>query len=191
MSGTALGEHMAAVVSELRRRARHGLFDGRPNREGQRYIKHCTLDDATTLTRLIFTRDTGHHSSGWLKNPDYERCWHLSTSPRPGLIVLPGEQLAEPDPRTMGAWVGAFFGADVRYVWTESPKTPEGQRIGVWHWRLFCDEHWQPILPRKEVYTRDFTPADWQSASQVLAGNGLYRSERADGAIIESTVDPT
>jgi hypothetical protein len=187
-----LDGHMAAVAAELRRRARHGLFNGRQSEEAWRYIRHCTLDDETTQARLMFTRDTGHHSSGWLKNPDYERCWHLSTSAKPSALVLPaGFVQAELDRKTLAGWLAAFFGADLRYVWSESPKSPEGKARGVWHWRLFCDEHWAPILPRKEVYSRDFTPADWRSASQVIGEDGYYRSETEAGGIIESTVDPT
>lgn len=188
----SLAEHMAAAASELRRRAKHGSFDGHADAAGMRYMQHCLRDDGVTQTRLIFTRDIGHHTSGWLKNPDYERCWHLSTSPFPRLIVIPGaEQRAEPDKRTVALWVRAFYGDDVRYVWSESPKSPEGIARGVWHWRLFCDEHWQPILPRKEVYTREFTEAGWRSASQVLAEDGWHTSETEDGRTIVSTVDPT
>jgi hypothetical protein len=186
-----LEEHMAAFARELRRRAKHGLFGGVMDAEGWRYIRHCTFDDAATLTRVMFTRDVGHHTSGWLKNPDYERCWHLSTSPRPNLIVLPGEQLAEPDMKTCGLWVRAFYGADARLVWAESPKSDVGKQHGVWHWRLFCDERWQPILPRKEVYTREFTEAGWRSASQVLGEHQHFESETEDGRTIVSTVDPT
>lgn len=192
MSDERLREHMAAVASELRRRAKHGLFDGRESPEGWRYIRHCRVEDNTTGTRLIFTRDAGHHTSGWLKNPDYERCWHLSTSPIPSLILLPGQQqLAELDRGMRAAWVKAFFGEDLRYLWSESPKTPEGKRNDVWHWRLFCDEHWVPLLPRKEVYSREFTEEGWRSASQVLAEDGHYVLEREDGGTIETVVDAT
>lgn len=187
-----LDEHMAAVAGELRRRAKHGLWDGRVTPEGRRYMRHCTLDDESTATRLIFTRDTGHHSSGWLKNPDYERCFHLSTSPRPGLIVTLGDrQLADPDRQTMARWVRAFYGEAERHVWAESPKSPEGRRLGVWHWRVFCDEHWQPITPRGEVYSLEFTEVGWRSASQVFAEGGWHVSATEDGRTIESTVDPT
>jgi len=188
---SALVEHIERVAGELRRRAKHGLWDGRVTPEGRRYMRHCTLDDAITLTRLIFTRDVGHHTSGWLKNPDYERCWHLSTSPRPGLIALPGEQLAEPDMKTCALWVRGFYGDDERYVWAESPKTPEGKARGVWHWRLFADEHWVPILPRKEVYSREFTEVGWRSASQVLSEDGVVRLETEDGRTIETVVNAT
>lgn len=184
-------EHMARVVAELRRRARHGLFDGRGSPEAMRYMRHCRVVDSVTAAVLIFTRDVGHHSSGWLKNPDYEQCWHLSTSPAPSPLILPGVQRAELDRGVRAAWVKAFFGDEVRYVWSESPKTPEGKARDVWHWRLFCDAHWVPHLPRKEVYTLEFTELGFRSASQVLAEDGHYLLEREDGGVIETVIDAT
>jgi hypothetical protein len=153
------------------------------------YLDRCRHDDYRTGTRLIFSRDTGHHSSGWLKNPDYERCWHLSLSPLPSVICVPG-RLAELDKRMAARWVRAFFADDVSKVWAEGPFSAIGKAHGVWHWRLFCDEHWEPILPRKEVYTREFTEAGWRSASEVLALDGWHASETEGGRVIESTVDP-
>ena len=72
----------------------------------------------------------------------------------------------------LDAWVRAFFGGDFGKVWSESPKSRAGQEVGVWHWRLFCDAHWRPILPRKEVYSKDFTELGWKSASEVLVPDG-------------------
>jgi hypothetical protein len=176
-----LETHMASIVRDLRRCARQGTFDGRMTPTSAGYMNLCTHSDWRTGTRLIFTRDTGHHSSGWLKNPDYENCWHLSTSALPRAIVTIRPILAELDKKTTAAWVKAFYGDDARYVWAESPKSDVGRERGVWHWRLFCDAHWKPILPRKEVYSTEFTELGWRSASQVL---------EEDGRIIESTVDP-
>lgn len=164
-----LETHMTVVARECRRRAMHGFFDGRESRENFKYIRHCTSDDHVTATRLIFTRDTGHHTNGWWKNPDYERCWHLSTSATDPLVLVPGAQRAELDKKTLRAWVQTFFGSDVRLVWSEPPYSPEGKARGVWHWRVFCDAHWQAILPRGEVYSRELTEAGWRSASEVLA----------------------
>lgn len=191
MKEAALEEHMQRAVAELRRRAQHGIFNGRADAVGLRYIRHCTFDDQVTRARLIFTRDSGHHTSGWLKNPDYELCWHLSTSSLPSVLILPGEQRGELDKATLRAWVRAFFGSDIRSLWSESPKSDVGKARGVWHWRLFCDQHWQPITPRKEVYSLEFTEAGWRSASQVLGEDQHFVSETEDGRVIESTVDPT
>jgi hypothetical protein len=61
---------------------------------------------------------------------------------------------------------GAFFGEHVRLLWAESPKSLEGRRVGVWHWRLFCNERWEPIHPRGEVYSTELTEIGWQSWSE-------------------------
>lgn len=188
-----LEDHVQRVAATLRKRARRGTFDG--TMAGMPYLDACRLEDDRTGTRLIFTRDVGHHSSGWLKNPDYERCLHLSLSLLPRQIVTLQPVLAELDRKTAALWVRAFFGEHVRYVWAESPKSQPGRAIGVWHWRLFCDERWRPILPRGEVYTTEFTELGWRSASQVLeertALGNVIVSRTEDGRIIESTVDPT
>lgn len=173
-------DHMRLVVPRLLRQANVSTWDGRTNPTDSPYFMSCVTDDRATLTRLILTRDVGHHASGWLKNPDYERCYHLSMSTW-------GEQggaMAHTDhaDRTiMGLWAKAVFDRDLRYAWVEGPKSPEGKLHDVWHWRLFCDEHWQPILPRKEVYSMDFTELGWRSASQV---------QEEDGVIIESILYP-
>lgn len=121
----------------------------------------CQFDDRRTGTRLFFTRDGGMHSSGWFKNPDYERCYHLSLSFRD-----PETGASAPfDRRAAAVWLRVFFGEHERLTWCESPKTEHGKALGVWHWRLFCDEHWQPIKPRGEVYSRELTEAGWQSWS--------------------------
>jgi hypothetical protein len=188
-----LRAHAGRVAREMTRRARHGLFDGRSSPEAQKYIIHCTADDEVTDTRIIFTRDSGHHTSGWMRNPDYERCRHLSLSPRPdprlcdptgqrSRIFVSSEQLTGFDAKTWRVWVDAFFGEDVRYVWHESPKSSLGKRLGVQHWRLFCNVYWEPIVPRGEVYSSELTELGWRSASQVL---------EEEGRIIQSTVDPT
>lgn len=176
-----LARHMERVARLLRARAWTGEFDGRVSAHAMGYLDYCRVIDRPTGAVLIFTRDSGHHSSGWLKNPDYERCFHLSTSPVPTRIIIPGA-IAELDKKTARRWVEAFFKGDVGKVWSESPKTTGGRTRNVWHWRLFCDEQWKPILPRGEVYSKEFTEIGWRSASQVL---------EEDGRIITSPVDPS
>lgn len=179
----ALEEHVLALARELRRRAALGTFDGRETPSAARYLGACRCLDARTGAVLIFTRDEGMHSSGWFKNPDYERCEHLSLSPRPSGLVVPDgrggwteSQGRELDRAMTARIVRAFFGEHLDKVWAESPKSPEGRARNVWHWRLFCDAHWQPILPRDEVYSREFTEVGWQSASAILTpdGRGLH-----------------
>lgn len=43
-----------------------------------------------------------------------------------------------------------FFGNNKRLLWCEPPYSEEGKKAGVYHYRLFCDENWQPIFPRGE-----------------------------------------
>lgn len=38
---------------------------------------------------------------------------------------------------------------------------------GVYHYRLFCDEAWKPIMPRGEVYSTQFTERGWKSFSDL------------------------
>jgi hypothetical protein len=130
-----------------------------------RIVKAAKWDDSVLSLRLIFTRDTGHHTSGWFKNPDYERCLHLSISP----AALAPQTTCDRDPPTdiEKILVPAVFGHGARFAWRESPKTPLGKAHRVQHWRVFCDHTWQPILPRKEVYSREFTEKGWRSASEL------------------------
>jgi hypothetical protein len=166
-----LERHAARVVAHLRRQAARWTCNGRLSTVTMARLATSTYDDGITETRILYTRDVGHHTSGWIKNPDYERCLHLSLSPSPPLVLLPrGVQL---DRKAARLWVKAFFGQHVRYVWAESPKSPMGRERGVWHWRLFCDAAWQPILPRGEVYSTEFTELGWRTASQVLAEDGV------------------
>jgi hypothetical protein len=156
-----LEEHCARVAANMRAVAETGTFDGRITPLNQLYLHLCRRLDSHTNTLLIFTRDTGHHTSGWFKNPDYERCLHLSLSPVPTSLWTPrGRDL---DRTVRDAWLAAFFGEHVRLLWAESPKSLEGWRVGVWHWRLFCNERWEPVHPRGEVYSTELTEAGWKS----------------------------
>lgn len=123
----------------------------------------CKALHIPTGTLLIFTRDAGMHSGGWWKNPDYERCWHLSLSFHDPIT---GES-APKNTKLTDEWLDAFYGDDQRYLWAESPYSLEGKRRGVWHYRLFCDPSWAPILPRGEVYSKEFTERGWMSFSEL------------------------
>ncbi len=162
-----LEEHCGAVAAQMRAVAEAGAFDGRMTPVNQLYLHLCQRWDPHTNTVLVFTRDVGHHTSGWFKNPDYERCLHLSLSPAPAALWTPrGRDL---DRAVRDAWLAAFFREHVRLLWAESPKTRQGRRAGVWHWRLFCDEHWRPIHPRGEVYGTELIAIGWQSWSERQA----------------------
>lgn len=111
----------------------------------------------------IFTRDVGYHTSGWWKNPDYERCYHLSLSFFDPVTNEP----APHDHKTAQQFVRAFFRSYAKWVWTEPPYSAQGKQQDIYHYRLFCDEFWQPLKPRGEVYSRELTEAGWKSFSDV------------------------
>ena len=151
----------ATAAQMLRKRAGLGFFDG--TERSAKYLEYCRAYHATSGTLLLFTRDTGHHTAGWWKNPDYERCWHLSLS----FFDVESRERAPKDAGLTREWLSLFFGDDVRKLWCEPPYSREGKASDVWHYRLFCDEHWLPIIPRGEVYTREFTEAGWKSFSDL------------------------
>lgn len=134
---------------------------------GSAYKSFCRGYHSGTGTMILFSRDEGMHSNGWWKNPDYERCLHLSLSFYE--IDASGTPLSpRPKDEALSArWVDAFFGDDKKLLWCEPPYSREGKRSDVWHYRLFVDKAWRPIKPRGEVYTREFTDAGWKSYSDV------------------------
>ena len=155
------------LVAWAKLRASRMIFDGRDSPASRRYLLDCRHYHPATECLILYTRDTGHHPSGWWKNPDYERCYHLSIS-----FVAYERGRAQPlpfDTRTAGKWAEAFSGKETRNAWIEPPYSDEGKSQGVHHYRLFCDPAWQPIKPRGEVYSKDWTPADWKSFSDVHA----------------------
>jgi hypothetical protein len=113
--------------------------------------------------RIIFTRDAGHHTGGWFKNPQYERCYHMSISFRDpsGTILLPQQK------RLAGELAHSAYGNNSRLLWIEGPFTSIGRQYDIWHYRLFCDCYWRPILPSKEVYSTEFTEKGWKSFSEI------------------------
>lgn len=163
------------AVLAHRLRAARGTFDG--TERGQAYIRSCTGQHVPTGTLILYTRDTGHHTSGWFKNPDFERCLHLSTS-----YCEPDTGGPLPQDRKLTVmWSKLFFGDDLKLAWIEPPATDHGKSMDVLHVRLFCDEHWRPIKPRGEVYSREFTRIGWRSASELA---------ETEGRLIESPLVP-
>lgn len=127
------------------------------------YIARCRQVDYTEGVVLLFSRDIGHHRSGWWKNPDYERAWHLSVSFFDPKTLEPRQF----DSRAAWRYAKLMFGDDAALAWIEPPYSPEGRARGVHHYRVFADEGWRPIKPRGEVYTRDFTEAGWKSFGEI------------------------
>jgi hypothetical protein len=175
------------VVTELRLASLRGVYDGRNTPWARRYIAACSAVHEASGTRLIFTRDSGAHSGGWWKNPDYELCKHLSLS----FIAYDwGRRDYGPRPQDRGKaaeWCELFFGRDAcRLLWVEPPFTPEGKAADVFHYRLFCDQAWVPIKPRGEVYSRHLTEAGWKSWSDIHGavdnGDGDFGADNAVAA---------
>jgi hypothetical protein len=172
-----------SIISTIRRRALLGVHDGRDDVLTRFYLNECTHFHGQSGTIIIFSRDHGHHSSGWMKNPDYERCWHLSLSFREPqdwsigklaktstLIMLGAAfELAPFSLAKARPWVEALLYPDASLSWMEAPFSPQGKECDVRHWRLFCDPSWQVIKPRGEVYSTDLTEAGWRSWSEVNA----------------------
>jgi len=155
---------MEGVAKEMRRVARiETTYNGLATVANQQLLDRCTGLHILTGTKLIFTRDAGMHSSGWWKNPDYERCWHLSLS---FVDPLSGES-APKDVKLTDRWIDAFYGENRRYLWSESPFSDVGKTHNVWHYRVFVDPAWQPIIPHGEVYNRELTEAGWHSYSDL------------------------
>ena len=152
---------MSSLVPHMRISAATGTYDGLNTPWARAYLAKCTW-------HLIFSRDTGIHTSGWWKNPDYERCFHLSMS---FFVFDFGKADYGDAPQDHGAarkWCEAIFGTnDCRKLWIEPPFFDVGKAKDVYHYRLFCDEEWQAIKPRGEVYSKRWTPADWRSWSDI------------------------
>ena len=155
---------MEKMVRALRLYAETGIFSGIIRSEfNNTYLDSCRAYHRQTGSMLIYTRDSGYHTGGWWKNPDYERCYHLSVSFRDPETDAPRPY----DKKIAAQWVKALFGNDDRLTWCEPPYTPEGKVCDVYHYRLFCDPSWTPIKPRGEVYSRDFTEKGWKSFSDL------------------------
>lgn len=127
------------------------------------YFQQCKHFDQGEGVLLIYSRDTGYHTSGLWKNPDYERCFHLSLS----FVDTQTRERCPRNARLTKELIDSFFGRNKKLIWSEPPYTQDGKSNDVWHYRLFCDAGWQPIKPRGEVYGRELIEAGWKSWSDV------------------------
>lgn len=170
MSARSLAE-IDALAARMRARAASGEINyGRtPPGLFEPYRDIIAIGELTVV--VLFTRDMGHHSGGWLKNPDYERCWHLSLSFRgsDGHPLNPHRRLerAPQMHRLARRLCEAFYGAWTRYIWAEPPFSKIGKALQVWQYRVFCDAAWQPIIPRGEAYSTELTERGWKSFSEL------------------------
>lgn len=141
------------ALNRIRLTAETGIWNGRDH---DLYFEKCRWQLMAQECIIIYTKETGYHTSGWWKNPDYERCYHLS-------ISFPGGKHKP----TLKKIIDGLFKDYTNLLWIEPPYSPEGKSHDVWHYRLFCNEHWQPIKPRGEVYNTDFTERGWKSFSEL------------------------
>lgn len=141
--------------------ARTGLWNGM---DWTSYFMNCSWWLENDNMSMILTRDHMHHESGWWKNPDYERCWHLSMA-----FYHPDKSRKNKDIKLTEKWLDLIYRKNKTYVWSEPPWSDSGKRNDSWHYRVFVDENWQPIIPRGEVYTKKFTEPGWLSYSELQA----------------------
>jgi hypothetical protein len=152
------------VAAYLKQRAAGWSHDGKETVMAKAYLDRCTVGYIPDGIILIFTKEHGYHSGGWWKNPDYERCYHLSCSFRDPET---GTQIDYDHKRVM-PWIDEFFGPTKNLIWTEPPFSPQGKKAQVWHYRVFYAPGFvAPILPRGEVYSKDWTPKEWLSFSDL------------------------
>lgn len=140
-----------------------GVFRGRVSEIKLPYFAHATRLHDVSGVSLTLTRDVGMHTSGWFKNPDYDKCWHLSIAMfEPGTDTERPFEMAEAE-----GWVRIFFEKHLNLLWHEGPT--DTAPMEVHHYRLMVNEVWIPILPRLEVYSKEFTEKNWKSFSEVQA----------------------
>lgn len=156
------GAVLDRIAIDLRKAAMTGTWTGQGPTP---YFDRCRRVHMLIGVTAIYTRDVGHHTSGWWKNPDYERCRHLTMS-------FFDPETREPRPRDRkltDGLIDRLFAWDKAWLWCEPPHTDFGKAADIWHYRLFCNAGWQPIKPRGEVYSRELTEAGWKSFSDVQA----------------------
>ena len=146
-------EPTEGIVSRLFNAAKNGFFEGK---EITPYFEACRWFVERIGAIVIMTRDIGYHTSGWWKNPDYERCFHVSISYPGGTNLKKTEWLLK-----------SLFGSDRKKMWCEPPFSKTGKSLEVYHYRLFCNESWEPIMPRGEVYNTQFIEFGWKSFSEI------------------------
>lgn len=138
---------VAQMVTDVRRH----LVAGRPQR---RWVAPSVTGEPGLVVSVIASHDQGTHASGWWRNSDYDRCWHLSMCAQhhaDGLVDLPAADLR--------AWAEGVYGRHLAIAWTEPPAS----KIDVHrnapaspyttHVRVFLDREGNPIQPEGEVYT--------------------------------------
>lgn len=155
---------LVAFVAAMKHNARRGVYSGFGTSPDRKYLASCRRLTATGAS-LIFSRDKGMHSSGWWKNPNFEQCLHLSIS---YFDPATRQHTGYHSKKRSKVWCELFFGPWMRLLWAEPPFSDEGKRCGTWHYRVFTDGTFTvPLLPRGEVYSKQFTELGWKSWSDL------------------------
>lgn len=155
------------LVDHLKMRSKLGVEDLKDaSLRNEIYRSTCTGRHMKEGVTILLTRDTGHHTCGWWKNPDYEACIHLSLSFFDPETKMPRKK----DRKITDSIIERVFGPTKNFIWSEPPYSEQGKRMDVWHYRVFYDPQFlAPILPRGEVYNKEFTEAGWLSWSDYQA----------------------
>lgn len=136
------------VQSRGRAVRRHMVGGG----ELRRWVSPSVTGLPITIS-ILASHDEGTHVSGWWRNSDYDRCWHLSLCAMVGYEYL---DLPEADRR---AWGRAVFGKHLAIAWIEPPASKldpyrnAPASAYTTHIRVFLDREGHPIKPEGEVYT--------------------------------------
>lgn len=108
---------------------------------------------------VLLTFDVGYHASGWWKNSQYDRCWHLSVA------IATRTALETPELSEVQALARLCFGEDAHLGWMEPPASVfdayrnSNASRHTYHVRVFVDKiTGQAIHPTGEVY--DLVPFD-------------------------------
>lgn len=99
----------------------------------------------------------------------YERCYHLSLSFKGGTNKAATDTI-----------ITGLFGEDKKMIWIEPAYTDKGKQMNITHYRLFCNQLWQGIMPKGEVYSKEFTEAGWKSYSEVQNAKEYFESKIVD-----------
>ncbi len=152
-----------AIARRLKRRAASGISDGDPTPSGRAYLANCSEDHPATGTSITFTRCVGFNEYLGVDDPNFERYLHLSLS----FWSADDEDGPMPTSRRdevlCNLCATAFFGDDDPHTWIDLSQTSDGRALDVWHWYLFCDADWQPIILDPATDTSHLTSIGWRN----------------------------
>lgn len=124
----------------------------------RRWIQPSLTREPGLTVSIIASHDQGTHASGWWRNSEYDRCWHLSLAAlaHDSSMGVGYADLPDLDRR---AWAKAVFREHLAISWTEPPAS----KLDIYrsaaaspyttHIRVFLDRQGRPIKPTGEVYT--------------------------------------